>query len=173
MTDDNSRIIGDFLEINSDIISNQAKSKLPKFISNIVYNRYRKKLKKAIIKLKNSNVVLTKDNLSEFFIYCYNNFPPNGSYKSIHKVLYNTTSGKVEGIIKFEALQAIIDIEDNYDGFTIAVKDKDLETGNYNNFSIHCNMLQSKTNIGKSTLELINKQLIEDISDFIMENVSR
>lgn len=173
MTNDTNRIIGDFLEINSDIISRQVKSKLPKFISNVVYNRYRKKLRKTVTKLQNSNMVLTKENLAEYFIYCYNNFPPKGSYRSVNKVLYNEDTNKVEAIIKFESKQAIIDIEDNYDGFTIGVKDKDIDTGNWNNFSIHCIKLESNMNIASEVLKEINKQLLDDICIFILSNIDR
>lgn len=173
MTEDSNRIIGDFLEINADIISKKAKSNLPEFINNFIYNRYKKRLKKSVYKLQNSNLLLDKSNLSEFFIYCYNNFPPNGSYKSVYKVLYNETSGKVQAIIKFESLQAIIDIEPDYDGFNISVKDKNIETGNYNNFSIHCDKLYSKLHLAKETLELINNRLVKDLTEFIMDNISR
>lgn len=176
MNIEENRLIGDFLEINADIISKKFKSKLPKFISNIYYNRYKKRLIKSLNKLKKSNLILNKENLYEFFIYCYNNFPPKGSYRSVNKIIYNDNNNdnlKIEGIIKIDNLEAIIDLEDDYDGFNISVKNKDLATGNYNNFSIHCIRLESNNIIAKEVLKIINKQLLEDIIIFITDNIDR
>ena len=173
MDTNTDRIIGDFLEINADIISKEFKSKLPKFISKIHYNKYKKRLIKSATNLKNSNMILTKENLEELFSYCYNNYPPNGSYRSINKVMYNQDTGKYEGIIKFDNITAIIDIEKNYDGFTIGVKEKNIESGEWNNFSIHCIRLDTKNNAALDTIKNINKQLLEDISNFILDIINK
>lgn len=71
------RIIGDFLEINSDMIYQRDKSKLPKFLSKLRYKININKLLKRVEIFRNSNIYLSKENVLELFNYLYNTFDNN------------------------------------------------------------------------------------------------
>ena len=79
------RIIGDFLEVNASILEKRVKSKLPKFISKFIWNKDKKKLLQNIDTLRNSDYILTMENISELSLYVYNNFDDK-KYKSIFLV---------------------------------------------------------------------------------------
>lgn len=168
--DDSGRIIGDFLEINADIVKRETMSKLPVFIKSIMSYNSRKKLLRAAIKLKGSDLILSTENLTELFIYVYNNFPPKGSYKSIYATKIDEDMKIIEAIIVFDTCKAIITIEKNVPGFDISISDKKSEDYTEGS-SIHC---ESLDHISRSEiLGKINKQLKSDMTDYIIEVVSK
>ena len=77
------RIVGEFEEINGQILEDELNSKLPKPLASFVGNINRKKLKKVLKKLRNSDYIMTKDNLYELFFHVFNNYPPFGSFNNI------------------------------------------------------------------------------------------
>lgn len=163
----NNRIIGDFFEINADIVQREVTSKLPKFIKHRISYRDRKKLLKAAIKIKNSDHVLNSDNLSEFFIYLYNNFPPNGKYKSVYASKYDEDLNIIEAIILFDSCKAVITIDRSSTGFDIRITDK--KTNIFTESSaIHCDEL-SHNGSRSEVMKKINKRLKSDIADYIIE----
>ena len=163
-----SRIIGDFIEINGDIISKEFNSKLPRLIKKIYFGRYKKKLLKSVDKFVDSGHILTTDNLVEFFTIIFNNFPPNGEFNSIIRcVRDDNLSHSVEAAIKFDAYDYLITIDRlEYPNFRLICRkhiDKDTTDG----INITTNRLFS-TNIRKSDyLEKINTKLLEEIREYI------
>ena len=105
---DNSmdRIIGDYMEINSDIVVREFNSKLPKFISKWISRNQRKKLLSSIEKFRNSNYILTWFNLVELFTYIFNNFEPDHSYGIITKV--EIINNKMEALVEYDDYHALV-----------------------------------------------------------------
>ena len=105
-----NRIIGDFMEINSDIVVQQFNSKLPKFISKWLATNKRKKLLKTLDKFRNSDYILVWNNIVELLIFVYNNFEPEHKYKVVENV--TLMNNKLEAFIKFDNYQCLIYFED-------------------------------------------------------------
>lgn len=171
-TKSTNRIIGDFLEINADILLQYQKSKLPEFIKRKISFWHRKKLLKSARKIANSNIILTKDNLGELFAYTYNNFPPKGSFGCIICSKINNNEQQIEAVIKFDSYKAIITIDKDVSTFDLVVSYKNLEDNTNKNCSISCTNLNSDNPITKPLLEKINKRLLLDMSDYIVSNIS-
>ena len=68
------RIIGDFLEINADMIYQRDRSRLPKFLSRLRYQVNNKKLLKRVEVFRNSDIYLSKENIIELLNYLQNTF---------------------------------------------------------------------------------------------------
>ena len=101
-----NRIIGDYLEVNSYIVSQQFYSKLPKFMSRYRANKQRKRLLESLSKFRRSGYILEWDNLIELFTYIYNNFDQDHSYKNITKV--ELMEDSLEALIEFDNYHALI-----------------------------------------------------------------
>lgn len=134
MIDPNSttRIIGDFLEVNADIVSEEFYSKKPKFIKKILSRKYRKRLLRAITKLKDSDYILNSMNLREYFIYVFNNCSGSngGCYRSIKVVKYIEEVGEMEVIMIWDNYNIIFTFnnpEDEYFQMTVKWKENDNE----------------------------------------------
>ena len=168
MIDENSytRIIGDFLEINADISRDQFYSKWPNCIARFVATRQRKRLLGSINKLRKSNIVLDYNNLYEFFILLYSNYPPEGSFGDVVKVLYSEEKGILEGILKFDNYNVLISLDDHSNGF-FDIKAKKTENGLTNGIDLSARQLMSKKKEYESIYRDINKQILENICDYI------
>lgn len=172
----NSRIIGDFLEINSDIIEHGANSKLPKFLVNIRKNKYKKRLKRTILKLAHSKMILDRGNLAEYFVYLYNNFSPNGNFKSTFKVsVAGEEFERMEAVVKFDDIMAIIKInQEDQEGFDITVRTNGLtDNGSSHGCSVRVTKLQSNKANVNDLLYSVNEQLLQDMSEFLLEFIFR
>jgi hypothetical protein len=95
-----NRIIGDFFELNASMIEKREKSKFPKFISNIIWKNDKKKLIKNVESLRNSNYILTMQNIAELSLYVFNNFDDK-KYKSIFLV-------KVNKVISYDTMEMVL-----------------------------------------------------------------
>lgn len=71
MNRESNRIIGDILEINSDIIRQRVESKSPKFITGIKERHYRHRLEKLIKRFNKDKLILDKTNIQELLVYLY------------------------------------------------------------------------------------------------------
>ena len=163
-----NRIIGDFLEINSDIVQQEFESKLPKFLKKLKFKKQRKRLLDNVDKLRNSNVILEADNLIEFFSYVYNNYPET-SYKSIFKCKIDTESELYEAIVQFDNQTSIITIEkDNYPKFNINSK-VNVKDGISQGINIQVSKLFSDIETRNNILSAVNRVLLNDICDYIEE----
>ena len=165
-----NRIIGDFLEVNASMIEKREKSKFPKFISNYIWKKDRDKLLKNIDTLKNSNYILTLENISELSLYIFNNFDEK-RYKSIIKVKVDEliTYSNMEMIMKFENITAIFDFNSSESTFEIKIMEL-LDNDNRNNFNFTLHKLSSSKNL--SILEKINIELKNILCDYIYEIIS-
>lgn len=166
--EDSTRIIGDFLEINADIVERRFKSKLPKILANIQEKYSRNKLIKTAKKIQESNMILSIYNLSELFIYTFNNFPPNGKYKSIMISKVVNDSNNIEAVIKFEDIVSIINIDKKENTIDVNI------TQDNNTFFTRCNGLLKHSKKGSKVdiiLMRINKELLNTITDYIIETL--
>lgn len=168
-----SRLIGECLEINADIVKERTNTKLPSFIADIISSYYRKRLLKSVKKLRNSHYILTSENLLEFFNYTFNNFPPYGTYKSVSmsKIFDNDNYNTIVALIKFEDYTVDITIYSNIpDYFDINIIN-DSQQGT-NKYFLHLNSLYSENNNIKDILNIINEKLLNDITDYIIDTIS-
>ena len=166
--EDGTRLIGDFLEINADIVERRFKSKLPKILANIEEKHSRNKLIKTAKKIQESNMILSIYNLSELFIYTFNNFPPNGKYKSIMISKVVNDSNNIEAVIKFEDIVSIINIDKKENTIDVNI------TQDNNTFFTRCNGLLKHSKKGSKVdiiLMRINKELLNTITDYIIETL--
>ena len=168
--EDNSRIIGDFLEINGNILYQKQSSKLPNFIKNIRYNYYHSKLIKLVDKFVNSNYILTKNNLVEFFAYVFNNYLPNGSYDIVKFTKYNYTGDIIESCLEFEDEEdkyvCVITINTNDQLFELKAK-KTTPTGTIN-ANVFLSQLATTKESCKDIVNIINSRLIISIKNYIL-----
>jgi hypothetical protein len=168
---ENNRIIGDFLEINSDIVQQEFESKLPKFMKKMKSKKLRKRLLDNIDKLRNSNMILGTDNLIELFSYVYNNFYPEASYKSIIKCKVDLDKEEYEAVIQFDNQTSIITIEkDTYPKFNINSKIM-ISKGASKGINIQVHELFSDNPTKNEILSNVNRELLNIICDYIEEIV--
>ena len=173
MSENNERIIGSCLEINSDIIRMKFEdTKTPKLFIFIKENFYRHKLIKSVKKLEKANVPLNKENLLELFAYIFSNFPPYGNYRSIKQVMHvdKEDMNIWKAVIRYsEDIVYSIDIDAKEDTFTVAIIVRDSEKDSRNTVTVYLKELYSKKeNIDEHIYEL-NKLLINIIKDYILE----
>ena len=71
MNRESNRIIGDILEINSDIIKQRVESKSPKIITSIKEKYYRHRLDKLIKRFNKNKIILSTQNVQELLVYLY------------------------------------------------------------------------------------------------------
>lgn len=162
-----NRIIGDFLEVNADIVSFEHTSKLPKIIKKIISISQRSKLKKSVNKMR-KGFILTTDNISELFVYIYNNYPPHGSFKSIKTCKINDEDAKeIEGVLAFDNHQVVITIDKNIPGFDIVVKTRK-EDGGIDGISIHIDKMYSDKKHCHDIILKVNEILLNDLCDYIL-----
>lgn len=173
-----NRIIGDFLEINSNILEYQMSGKnfLDKFYKKIKSKRYRKKLLNAARKLKDSNYVLNIHNVAELFCTTFNNYPPKGNFGHVfYSKINNGDNDLINGIIQYgkleDNLQAVfvINLKENKMEITINNSDYNEE----NNYYIELTEMKTENKQTKVIVETINRLMLETISDYIEEIVSK
>jgi hypothetical protein len=166
---DSSRIIGDFMEIHSDIIEQEANSKAPKIIKNMRKKKYLKRLKKSISKLASSKMILDRDNLAEYFIFLYNNFSPNGTFRSTYRVSQRGEEfERMEAVLKFEDIYSLIKInQEDPDGFDIIVRKNGTGDQEQKSCTVRVNRLQSNNPYTQDLLSEVNSQLLKDMSEFL------
>lgn len=171
---DTNRIIGDCFEINGDIISMRIKSKLPKFISKIQENFRRNRLIKIVKNLRKANVPLSRDNIIEYFTYIFNNFSPNGEYKSIkgikHIIIDDTLETWIVMVSVNDEFTAVFKVEMDSKEFSI-----DLKIPNNDNFITRnlTNLTQVYSDNPETFdyIDKLNKILISDMTDYILDSL--
>lgn len=167
------RMIGDIFEINGDIVAMVHQTKHFKFIVKKIAKHQRRQLIRMANNIKRQFFPLSKDNLVEFFSYVYNYAPPKGEFGSIKlsKVVETNGHYNTEAYISFDEYSCIITIEDNWDKFSVRVK-KIQDSGDIS-FNIQCenDLLNCSNSAAKEILKVINRRLLDDISDFILLNL--
>lgn len=164
------RIIGDYLEVNSDIVNKEFNSKLPKFMAKISSKNQRKKLLQSVNKFRNSGYILTWNNLVELFTYVFNNFEPEHSYGVISNIeYYNNT---MEALVEFDGYHALIYFE-NIDPSLGDVKfNLKMKYGNFG-IDIQLSRLLGSAKKTKEYVEELNYVLKNCIADYIEETIKR
>lgn len=163
------RIIGDFFEINADILQEELSSKYPKFISKWIANRKRNKLINIANKFRSSNHKLDAYNLIEYISYIQNNYSDTKRYKSVFLAKVSEDLRIAEAMIKFDNYKVLISVSLDLKVFDVTI-DHNVE-GTYKKYDIHCDKLDRDGEIGL-ILYKVNDILLKDISDFIIENIS-
>ena len=163
-----TRLLGDIIEVNGDIVAQEYNSKLPKFIKKYYYGRYRKKLLKSVDKIVESNHILTTDNLIEFFTDTFNNFPPDGNFNSIIKSARDDAlTHCIEAVIKFEEYEYLITIDRlEYPNFRLICR-KRIDENTTDGINITTNRLFSSNSRKSEYLEKINTQLLKEIREYL------
>lgn len=172
MDNNTDRIIGDFCEINGDLVYLRNTSIEPKFISNYKYRKNHKRLIKSVEKLRNSKHILTKNNLIELFAYCYNSYPPYGQYKSIKlsKIL-DEDANNYESVVQFDNFVAIFNLSKKTTNFEIHLTiDNDDDTKD--SFTVELKELKTNNQKFINYIEIINSKLLSDMCDFIIDILS-
>lgn len=178
-----NRIIGDYMEINADIISAQLQSKYPKFISKFIAKRQKKKLISSIEKFRNSDYILNWYNLIEYFEYIYNRFfDADRSYKSITKVAMNKLEydiqleavfkiDKIIGTVFFDAIPEEPSSNDHIK-FNLVMRDQYIHRQSTSSLNIYVDKLEFKSERNGYMVELLNQTLKNDICDFMIEIIT-
>lgn len=96
MNRETNRIIGDILEINSDIIRQRVESKSPKIITSLKERHYRNRLEKLIKRFNKDKIVLDKSNIQELLVYLYTY--NEAKYKEITNIVMKSQFG-VDAIV--------------------------------------------------------------------------
>lgn len=158
-----TNIIFEFLNMKKDIDEEYNKSKLPKFIKKIRYNKHRKRLLVCADKLKIANTPIDTDNLRYLFTYIFNNFPPYGSYKFITSI-----SIKRDIIVKLTTnkkhkVSFIISPNKNVFEFKIYTPG-----GNYD---LYLNKLSTTNELIKDEVYELNCEIWRLIREYIIETI--
>lgn len=91
MNRESNRLIGDILEINSDIINQRVESKSPKIITSLKEMYYRHRLEKLIKRFNKDKIILDKSNIHELLVYLYTY--KDGKYKDITNIVMKAQFG--------------------------------------------------------------------------------
>lgn len=164
------RLIGDFLEINGDIVKLEMESK-KNFINKIKFKRMRNRLIKNIKKLKKSNMILSKENLKELFYYIWNNYPPKGEYKYITSTIMNHEENFIESNIEYDDYKVSITIYEDEDDIEFNINSNN-PNDKKKNISI------SRKNVSddgefKNIFIILNQKLLELISDYLLDIITK
>lgn len=173
-----NRIIGDFFEINSDIVYNEHTSKFPKFIARLISKYYRNKLIKKVDELSGNNMILETENVSEIFAYLYSSFPPKGKFGCIRLVSFNSISQTYTSTISFNvdndaqisSISGIITIDPLDPGMSIQLisyNSKNESKG----INIQTDTLSTNNPMFSKVFEYLNYNLIETMKEYIKINL--
>ena len=171
-----TRIIGDFLEVNSDIVAQEFNSKLPKFISKRISHKKRKKLLTAIEKFRKSEYILSWVNLIELFTYIYNSFEPDHNYGVVSETVL--TSNKLEAIIYFDNYYCLIFFDqlppsNIYEDIKFNLKMKTINANGNNGIDVYLSSLKGSSKRSQDLIEELNYVLKNTIVDYIEDVINK
>ena len=184
-----NNIIGDCIQMNTDIINQYNDSKLPKFIIKLLILRKKRKLLDCVNKIKRGNVPLTRVDLISFFNYIMSSFPLEERFGHIYNcriittdfesfleasiniedsILHNSTIKKIQAVFKFnifmrnqEKFALNLSVIDDID-FRFHF-DIDLKELFYNDKKY----LSDENFLLSESIKIINNTIYNDISDYI------
>lgn len=184
-----NNIIGDCIQMNTDIINQYNDSKLPKFIIKLLILRKKRKLLDCVNKIKRGNVPLTRVDLISFFNYIMSSFPSEERFGHIYNcriittefesfleasiniedsILHHSTIKKIQAVFKFNIFMR------NQEKFTLNLSviddidfrfhfDIDLKELFYNDKKY----LSDENFLLTESIKIINNTIYNDISDYI------
>ena len=184
-----NNIIGDCIQMNTDIINQYNDSKLPKFIIKLLILRKKRKLLDCVNKIKRGNVPLTRVDLISFFNYIMSSFPLEERFGHIYNcriittefesfleaciniedsILHHSTIKKIQAVFKFNIFMG------NQEKFTLNLSviddidfrfhfDIDLKELFYNDKKY----LSDENFLLTESIKIINNTIYNDISDYI------
>lgn len=163
-------IIGDYMEIYSDIVSSCFNSKLPGFINSLKERYYLKKLITRADKLRRSNVPLNSSNIRELFVYMYNSYVPLGQYKSIKyvKCIDNDYVGSIATKNYIITIKTYIE-EDNMNINLQIYREK---LGGYSVYNFESDSISSTNPDISKQMVSINNDIYNLICDYIIDSLN-
>lgn len=167
-----SRLIGDFLEINANILNDQFYSRYPKFLAKLIAKYYRSRLIKSAKKLKESNMILSIDNLTELFIYISSSY--EGKYKNITNIIINsnTVHSIIDATVNVDNISALITIDTAQPNIELVCKlliDEAISS-----FNISLTELKNKKMSLKrynDIIDKLNNVLLCNMVDYILDSI--
>ena len=174
-----NRIIGDYFEINSDIVAKEFNSKLPKFISKRIAKKQRLKLLDSLTKFRESNYIMNWINIVELFTYIYNNFDVDHKYKGVTKVeMYNNT---LEALVEFDGYYALIFFDHLPEGnnneeikFNLRMRYISTDSNDTRNgIDIYLSSLKATSRNAQKYVDELNYVLRNYICDYIEETLNK
>lgn len=163
-------IIGNCFKINADILFTYNNSIYPKFIANIIKNYYRKKLIRSINKLYKANKPLDAYNLYDFFLYLNNNYRDE-SYGNITKTEYFDNIDIIKAYLDFDIYKCIFKVK-NDDNFVELRYSKKENNKPIKTYIVELDQLSSTKNDISKDIENINKILLTNIANYILETIN-
>lgn len=168
---ENLNIIADFLDINKDISLFGFNKKFKLYYS-IKKKIYRKKLIKRIEKLRNSKIIITKNNLYELLSYIYTNYMPDGSYKKIQKTVYYPMSGEYTALFfkenKYKYTVTVSQINKKIKISISTIKVIEDSKG----YTLELEKLSTNNREILDHINYINSVILETICDYILDIVA-
>ena len=167
--ENDTRLIGNFIEINADILAEQINSKHPKFIASIIANRNRKRLLKLANKLSKKDIILDRSNLAEFFTYIHNHY--EGKYGIIRNIIISGNEYDYEisaTVIIDDDIRYIINIDQQKEMQIVCYTSYKTSNGGFNTFKTR---LYSERPEYREYIELLNKGLREELFRYIHEAI--
>lgn len=166
----NDTIISDFLDINKDISAIGLDKKF-KLYYNLKKIKYRKRLIADINKLKESNMILSRDNLLEIALYVYNNYLPDGKYDCITSTQYYPKSeAYVLSILNDDKSYKYTILINNDKKFTITISSMHINEDN-KGYTINLDRLESPNREISGHLKYVNSILLNTICKYILQIV--
>lgn len=167
------RIIGEYIEVNADIIDQEFNSKFPKFIAKMIANKQRSKLLKSVDKFVDSEYVLSWMNLLEFFTLLNSNYYDEeyghvkyvkfGEY-ALGKILEVAVIGKqYNAIIRFDQIQSPLPPNMKFELI--------IRNNNNDSMDIYINKLSTELKKNTNIVKMLNDDLKVDIANYIYEIV--
>lgn len=163
-------IIMNFVDIMADISRNRKESKYPKLISTIIFKVQKRKLLKVLHKLENSNIILNRDNISEYFVYV-DQMGIDLDKLNYIKVI-NTNKDSLVVVINYANNESLLSVSlyfnNDRDDFDIS---GDYHKGTNDKTGIHITVKDLKSTYNDpnitEALKLLNHIMLHSIVDFI------
>lgn len=166
----NNTIISDFLELNRQISFYGQDKKRFKFYYNFKRRIYRKRLISKVSKIDAINTPLHKDSIFELASYVYANYMPDGSYKSIDKVLYYPTSQMYDIFVTINNVDYEIDVTNIASKMHLTLT---IHNGPQSDiYEINSNTLETANKTLKSYVEVLNQELVNVISMYVLDTLN-
>lgn len=170
-----SRIIGDFLELNAEIAYNETTAKgIKKLFVKSKANKYRKRIIDLLSDFVKSDYILTRDNLYEAFVYFHDSrdiYTPK--YLKVFKPdnKEDDMSSRIEGVINYKNILCLIHLDSERQDFEIRAQYNEKPNGEFIKISITRTELKNDIML-KDELAKINTYLKAEIADYIVSQIN-
>lgn len=159
-----SRIIGDFLEINTDIVKTESELNHISFFKKRKCKKLRNQLIETAKQIPKLNRSLKKENVYELINYIWSNFAPSGAFGSIQT---SFREGKdLIAVMLFDDCRVVITLYANYPNMEFDIHSWSDESKKH--LVIERDNVTDFSNGNQSIMKKINQQLLKEISNYII-----